>query len=288
MNLTKLNSFKDYQRYKKDNVSTIQVLLDLESKITKQLNQQTKTYIKGFSWTAQTESRFLVDLKYSNSGQINFRERLICDETKLNNRIRGCVHVFEEVFKPKITDAIYLTEQCSLLAKWLRKKYSNISGSEYIKDCSWYYKLRLNLRLFPEKLVHQDLTQLSYPDNAYEYILTFDCLEHIPDYKQALSETYRTLNNEGRLLLSVPFDVNNPNNLIRATVDNNGDISHIEYPEYHGDPVSGQGCLSYYTFGWELLNELRTVGFKKVYVILYWSKKYCYLGGEQIIICAEK
>lgn len=68
----------------------------------------------------------------------------------------------------------------------------------------------------------------------------------------------------------------------------NGTINHLVKPEYHGDPISNEGCLSYYTFGWRLLDELHHIGFSKVYILLYWSEKYCNLGNEQIIICAEK
>lgn len=192
------------------------------------------------------------------------------------------------MFAPNESDKIYLTEQCSLLAKWLRKKYSNSSFSEYLNDCSWYYRLRLKLITFPSLLVHQDLTSLSYENDDLDFVLSFDCLEHIPNYMNALKEIYRVMKPGGQLLLSVPFDINNEQNLQRAGIDSNNQIIHYEEPEYHGDPVSGQGCLSYYTFGWQLIYDLKNIGFNEAYIALFWSKKYCYLGGEQILICAKK
>lgn len=288
MDLHIVHSYKNYLKYLDTNHEKLIQRRIFENQISKKLNNCDSVYIEGQSWTAQSESKFLVDKLYSNDGNINFRERLVCVKTNLNNRIRGCIHVFEELFQPSKVDKIYLTEQSSLLAKWIRKKYSNSIFSEYLSDCSWYFKLRLRLVTFPGKLTHQDLTSLTYKNNELDYVLSFDCLEHIPNYKKAIQDIYRVINSNGKLLLSVPFDINKQQNLIRASVDTNGEIKHFTEPEYHGDPISGKGCLSYYTFGWQLLEELKETGFKNVYIVLFWSKEYCYLGGEQILICAEK
>lgn len=287
MNINKIINYKQYQQHQIDNDKSIQILKAIDANLNKKIKKNQQFHINGFSWTAQSKSKFLVDLQYSNTKTINLRERLVCNKTKLNNRVRGCIHIFESLFNPHLDDLIYLTEQSSLLARWMTKKYSNVIGSEYLKDCSMYSKIKLSLRLFPTKPFHQDLTNLSFKNNKFKYILSFDCFEHIPDYRKAFKEVYRTLSGNGKLLFSVPFDINNEINLVRATVEG-GNIKHLVEAEYHGDPVSSKGCLSYYTFGWELLNELREVGFKKVYILLFWSDKYCYLGGEQIMICAEK
>lgn len=135
---------------------------------------------------------------------------------------------------------------------------------------------------------HQDLTQLSFETNTFKFILSFDCFEHIPNYQDALREAYRVLKTKGTLLLSVPFNLDDKETLIRASVNQNGSTTfHVE-PEYHGNPISKKGCLCFYEFGWELLDVLREVGFKKVNAIIYWSTKHAYLGGEQLLISAEK
>jgi len=287
MKITKITNYKEYKQHLLESESDLKTLRNIENKLNNGIKKNKQLYIEGYSWTAQSKSGFLVDLLYSNEDQINFRERLVCKKTNLNNRIRGCVHIFETVFKPHLKDSIYLTEQLSMLAQWMKKKYPNLIGSEYLKDCPFQVKIKLALKLFPARLNHQDLNRLSFKSNKFKYVLSFDCFEHIPDYKKALMEIYRTLKSDGKLLFSVPFDINSNDNLIRATFTN-GMLEHIEEPEYHGDPLSTEGCLSFYTFGWQLLDDLRNIGFKKVYILLYWSKKYCYLGGEQILICAEK
>jgi SAM-dependent methyltransferase len=288
MQINRLESLEQYLQYLDEFKQELTKRRAIETKISKQVEKKKQLEINGISWPIQQKSSFIVDKLYSNQGEINFRERLVCNKTKLNNRTRASLHAFESEFKPKLTDTIYITEQCSSFAKWMFKKYKHSVGSEYLDNCSWYYKTRLKLKLFPIRLNHQDLTKLSYKREQFKYLLSFDCLEHIPDYYKALTEIYRTLTKDGNLILSVPFDINNPNNLIRAKINKTGNIDHFVEPEYHGDPVSGTGCLSFYTFGWELLEELKKIGFKKTYINLIWSKKYAYLGPEQILICAEK
>ena len=287
MHITRIEYINDYKNHLLNDRLQLDELQKINNSLNLRIKKQAFFLIDGFSWTAQSPSQFSIDLKYSNNETINFRERLVCKKSKLNNRIRGSIHLFENLFKPNINDKIYITEQASLLYKSLKRKYKKIVGSEYLSDSSFYFKFRLSLKFFPDKLNHKDLTNLTFSDNSFKYILSFDCLEHIPDYQTALNEIHRVLQPKGKLLLSVPFDLNSLTNLTRASIKDN-QIIHHETPEYHGNPVSGKGSLSYYTFGWQLLKQLKDIGFKDAYIFLYWSEKYAYLGDEQILICAEK
>jgi hypothetical protein len=57
-------------------------------------------------------------------------------------------------------------------------------------------------------------------------------------------------------------------------------------PEYHGDPLSVAGVLSYYVFGWSLLDDMREAGFSAPRVAIYLSRVFCYFGGLQSSIIA--
>lgn len=288
MRLFKLQNYESFLQLKIDQAKELEELEIEELALSKQLESAAAYYYKGYSWPIHKQSQFLIDNRYATPDGVNFRERLVCKKTKFNNRIRGAIHIFEKLFSPGLNDEIYITEQHSLLYKWLKKKYSNAIGSEYITASSYLNKLRFQLKLFPEKLYHQDLTNLSFDTKRFEFILSFDCLEHIPNYQDALSEVHRVLKKEGVLLISVPFNLNSKETLIRASVNADGATTfHVE-PEYHGNPVSKKGSLSFYSFGWELLDVLRETGFKEVNAIIYWSKKYAYLGGEQLLISAKK
>ncbi len=135
---------------------------------------------------------------------------------------------------------------------------------------------------------NESLTSLSFHDGEFEFVLSFDCFEHIPDYKKAFSECARILQPEGAMLFTVPFVSGSEKNIVRARLNDAGETEHLLPPEYHGDPVNPEGCLAYYHFGWEMLNDLKEAGFSHSEAVLYWSAKYGYLGGEQIMFIAKK
>jgi hypothetical protein len=79
-----------------------------------------------------------------------------------------------------------------------------------------------------------------------------------------------------------------PKTLVRARVLAGGEIEHLLEPEYHGDPLSEDGCLCYQHFGWDMLDDLRAAGFASVWACVYWSPRCAYLGGEQIQFVAVR
>ena len=90
------------------------------------------------------------------------------------------------------------------------------------------------------------------------------------------------------MLWSVPFDRNSEQNIIRARLREDGTVEHLLEPEYHGDPVNQEGCLCYYHFGWQMLEQVREVGFRDAYAVLFWSREFGYLGGEQLLFVAVR
>ena len=208
----------------------------------------------------------------------NWRERLVCPSCGFNNRMRAAIQVFEEECQPRADSTIYLTEQVTPLFEHFRRRYRQVIGSEYLSsDMAPGSVSRLGIR-------HESLTRMSFRDASLDFILSFDVLEHIPDYQAALRECLRCLRPGGRLLLSAPFVMDSKENLIRARETEGGDVIHLMPPEYHGDPMSEEGCLCYQHFGWALLDDLRTAGFTQVQALVYWSVDYGYLGGPQLFV----
>lgn len=58
--------------------------------------------------------------------------------------------------------------------------------------------------------------------------------------------------------------------MVRARLRGDGSIEHLEEPEYHGDPVDPEGVLAFYSFGWDLLDAVRSAGFSEACWILPW------------------
>jgi hypothetical protein len=113
-------------------------------------------------------------------------------------------------------------------------------------------------------------------------------LEHVPDFQRGLAELARCLAPGGWLLLSTPMFLHYDRTQVRAVLGSDGVVEHLRDPEFHGDPLSADGVLCFYHFGWSLLDDLMAFGFCNPKIVLFWSRRYGHLGGLQPIILAQK
>ncbi len=128
---------------------------------------------------------------------------------------------------------------------------------------------------------HEDVTALTFADGSLASVLTFDVIEHVPDYRKSLVEFARVLQPGGLLLLTAPFLLQSRETVVRARRTADGDVEHLLPPVYHGDPLSSEGVLCYQDFGWDLIDDLRAAGFRHVEVITCWAPEFGYLGACQ-------
>jgi ubiquinone/menaquinone biosynthesis C-methylase UbiE len=75
-----------------------------------------------------------------------------------------------------------------------------------VDQCKQRYAKAANLNFQLE-----DATKLSFADNTFDLVVSFETLEHVPDYAAMLRELNRVLKPDGLLLLSTPnFPINSP------------------------------------------------------------------------------
>lgn len=240
--------------------------------------------LPGCCWVCRQPAEFRVDFNYAYpvDGVLtpNWRERLVCAGCGLINRVRATIHVLEQELAPRPDARIYISEQQAPMYGWLLTRYPNLTGSEFLgKDVAPGTINEQGIR-------HEDLTNLSFATGELDFVLSFDVLEHMRSYPEALMECYRCLRPGGVLFISVPFRKNLEHDLVRAYVAADGSIVHRLPPEYHYDPIRPEGCLCFRHFGWELLDRLREVGFERIQGLLYWSRELGYMGGEQLLLTA--
>lgn len=241
--------------------------------------------VPGFCFACARPSQFVVDYRYCSETETgrtpNWRESLICP-CGLNNRLRASLQIFESLCRPSARHRIYISEQTTPMYRWLARHYTSVVGSEYLGERVPFGSVD------PSGIRNESVTRLTFPDAAFDHILSFDVLEHVPDVDKALRECRRCLEPGGYLVLSVPFVADSPSTIVRARVLENGSIDHLLPPEYHGDPLTTDGCLCFYHFGWDLLDRLRIAGFREASVIHYWSRELAYLGADQLLILARR
>ena len=284
LSISEVLSYADYNHHVHENQETNLVNWSFEKGLIP--DNCTEFTFNGYCYICRTYVDFFVDFEYAYKldGVLtpNWRERLVCLACHLNNRMRAAVHIFNRVCQPKHRSSIYITEQTTALYKFFKHSFPNVCGSEYLGDSVDYGTCN------SKGICNEDLTQLSFDNDEFDYILSFDVFEHIPNYKKALAECCRCLKPGGMLFFSVPFVKTAEKNIVRAYESATGEVIHVLPPEYHGDPLRSEGCLCFYHFGWEILDELNTMRFKDVKALLYWSPELGYLGGEQVMFVVTK
>lgn len=241
--------------------------------------------VRGYCAVCDQTSAFFVDhescvIAPDGRRVPNWRERLVCPHCGLSNRMRAAVSFLLSKSNP--SEAIYLTEFITPLFRAVASRRAQVVGSEFLRDGTMRGSTN------SAGIRHEDITSLTFPNAAFRAIGTFDVLEHVPNYRQALAEFFRCLRPGGTLIITVPFLLWSPATITRATVDASGTVTHLLPPEMHGDPANHGGALCYYHFGWDFLDALSATGFGDVDLSMYWDAQLGYLGGYQFMITARK
>ncbi len=244
--------------------------------------------VTGFCAICGRESAFKTGFMYSyettEDGKAipNWREHLECVQCGFTNRLRAAMHIFYQRVKPSSTASVYITEQTTQLYKWLKRRHTRLVGSEYFGDAVPFGTEKDGLR-------NEDLTALTFLSESFDYILSFDVMEHVADDIAALKEVYRCLKPGGTFLFSAPFTKERTEKSVRAHVLADGLIEHLLPPEYHGNPVDQEnGALCFRYFAWDLIDDMKNIGFEDPKILTYWSRDFAYLGVEQFIFIASK
>ena len=95
----------------------------------------------------------------------------------------------------------------------------------------------------------EDLTAQTLANESLDIVVTSDVLEHVPDAAAALREILRTLRPGGSHIFTVPW-FHSKQTLVRAVIEN-GQLRHLEKPDYHGNPIDSSGALVFTEWGEE-------------------------------------
>jgi len=218
----------------------------------------------------------------------NWREQLACNGCGLISRVRlGLLLACAALERTGPAAVPYVTEQVTPAYGALAARYPRAIGSEYVPDEAAAERLRQYMEQCAAgsggTLRHENVTVLTLADRSVDAVLSFEVLEHVPDYRAALREFARVLRPGGSIVLSVPFLSTQQATTVRATVEPDGTVRHLLEPEYHGDPAASDSCLAYYNFSWDFLDELRAAGFADAGLVDAWSPASAFLGAGGIM-----
>ncbi|MFN3253728.1 class I SAM-dependent methyltransferase [Roseibium album] len=197
---------------------------------------------------------------------------------KLSATERRVLTLLSEDKDAKIYHVGYFSE----LSSHLKKHFRNVERSQFKEGYEPGF-------VDDDGIRYEDLTRLTYPKNNFEYIICTEVLEHIPDYKKSLYEIHRCLGKDGTAILTFPWlGGDSYFHRERARLMPDGSIEHLLTPSYHGDPANQDGILCFRDFGWQILDELREVGFSDVFALYIHSPIHGYMTMAEPLIVAIK
>ena len=285
--LNQFSSRDQYLKWKKENKKLIELQRNEELNLMQ--NSGDIISFDGYDYLFAKPTTYRSSYLYSYDKDIkgnpipNWREHVTSDVSGFQNRIRASIHIFFQEFEPSRDAEIYMTEQKTVLFDWMSVRFNNLTGSEFLGFDFKPGQIDNGIR-------NENIEDLSFYDNHFDYILSFDVFEHVPFYKKGLSEIYRCLKPGGYFIFSIPpNNMDDYENTTRAVLNDDFSITHYTEPEYHGNPVdleNGSLCFRYY--GWKLLDEMKEMGYSNPFIYRYWSKKFGYLGPDQILFIAQK
>ena len=243
--------------------------------------------VDGFCIPCSRNVSLLVDIESGgqqagDSWHPNWRERLVCPLCGMNNRQRLMAALVKQKLGNESCKSVYFMEQVTAIYKWAENVFQDreIVGSEYL---GYEYKGGDVI----QGVRHEDVENLSFADESLDLIVSNDVFEHVPHPAKAFSQCARVLKEGGIMLASIPFHRNHDASQARAILKE-GEVTHLQSPSYHGNPVSADGALVFTDFGWDLLDQIKASGFSDVIVNIYADKKFGHLGEGQIIFEARR
>lgn len=169
----------------------------------------------------------------------------------LSNLERAALHILAE----ERVGHLYHVGHFSDFRRFLSQRYTNVTSSQYEEGRS-SGEIVGDVR-------YEDMTRLSFENDSFDEVICMEILEHLPFYMDGIRELARVTRPDGRVFLSFPWlGRDTYDHLIRAEQQEDGSIRHHHSPEYHGDPARSEGILSFRSFGWQILDDLRGAGFQ--------------------------
>jgi len=214
----------------------------------------------------------------------NHREFGYCLLCRASNRKRQVCYLLRRELKMKnigkitTTASILNAESTGGLHNSLKHNVNYISSE--------YFGNKYKSGEMVNGILHVNLLDTHFDDNKFDFILTSDVMEHIPEPYQAFREIRRILKPGGAHIFTVPFYQTHYFDEKRAEIRDNRVIHHME-PMYHMDPNNPNGILVYNIFSLEMVLHLSRIGFRTVMHKLY-DFRYGIFGNNGIVFVSRK
>lgn len=243
------DSFQDYQFWIQNEVMSDRRAI--EEQIVKNLNNSNEAFllIAGYCAYCQKAAHFLID---SVSGKLDLDQKLV--EPNWRERLI-CIRC--NLNNRNRFLWIFLNNFPSDSKTW----FVDYGSSMLPTLASKFGNLNHKDSNAQTKLDHEQ-TLVEFQDNQFRLHLSLETIDIVEELSDYLFQAYRTLVSNGRFVATFPFNQN-----LQSTQSSDTNNRQI---------------------GWDILDQMRTIGFIDVQFISGWSSKYVHLGPDQFFLYATK
>ena len=171
-------------KYSTDPRSVLNMFLSFEP-IRKEIESQLmdSKCVGGYCSFCQSETTF--SFSRTNAFWTNLRGQFSCSRCNLENRFRFLLKSIEATLGFPIPGRGLVFERITPLYRRLRDNSESLLGCEYFgpgyKSGDMVQTARTINAIGDEKIRHEDMQNLSFEADTWDYIIQSDVLEHIPD-----------------------------------------------------------------------------------------------------------
>jgi Methyltransferase domain len=197
-------------------------------------------------WCPICEERITFTARYSW-----FRDHYLCDRCGSIPRERALMHVIQTRYPSWRDLAVHESSPGNRGASVkLSQECRSYTASQYDPQLG-FGKTHPNGGYRSENLEKQ-----TFPDEAFDLVVTQDVFEHIFDARAAFIEIARTLKPGGAHIFTTPLvNKKKPSEKV-ASVSDAGIVYH--HPaEYHGNPMSAEGALVTWHWGEDIVTHIK-------------------------------
>lgn len=137
---------------------------------------------------------------------------------------------------------------------------------------------------------NEDIERQTFGAESFDIVVSMDVTEHVFNPGAMFREIYRTLRPGGLYISTFPIHKHQTGcHIPRFKLSSDGCIEHLAKPEYHGNPVNGDGALVTFDYGYEIHKTIALWAPFDVEVSRFCNR---YLGilGEftEVIVCRKR
>ena len=208
---------------------------------------------------------------------------LVCPSCGSLVRERALALVLEEI-QPNWRDlSIHKSSPASRgISFKLAREAKNYVGSQFFPD--------LPRGTFRSGTRSEDLQQQTFPDEYFDLVITLDVMEHVFNPDKVYQEVWRTLLPNGYYIHTFPIQKWRVDAfVVRASIDEMGNVIHHTFPEYHGNPIDPKGSLVTYDYGYDVSTRISTWAPFDVRVVRFCDRTHGVLGEfTEVVTCRKR